>query len=80
MRKCTMLAKANNSHVIFDFQLDASLSPGVSIGQFVSKNYRYFRLNPRLHDCYVDIVYHENKRFKTSGKLQAERGNNHRAR
>lgn len=47
-------------------RLNGTLSPGVTVGQFVSKNYRYFRLNPKLHDCYVDIVYHENKQRKNT--------------
>lgn len=60
--------KENRQYPLFDSsgRLNATLSPGVTVGQFVSKNYRYFRLNPRVHDCYIDMVYHENKMLKTS--------------
>ncbi|XP_053389216.1 uncharacterized protein LOC123562054 [Mercenaria mercenaria] len=67
--------KEKSQYPLFDGsgKLNATLSSGVTVGQFVSKNYRYFRLNPRLHDCYIDIVYHENKRQKsTDAKIEIE--------
>lgn len=52
-------------------RLDANLSSGVTIGMFTSPNYRYFRLNPRLVDCYNDVVYKENKQ-RNSGDPKIE--------
>ncbi|KAL4240753.1 hypothetical protein ACF0H5_001544 [Mactra antiquata] len=55
-------------------KLNAELSPGVTLRQFVSKSYRYFRLSPRIVECYNDIVYQENKHNKYRGgpKIEVE--------
>lgn len=42
-------------------KLDAQLSAGIAVRQFVSPDYRYFRLNPKLVECYREVKYKENK-------------------
>ena len=37
------------------------------MGQFASPGYRYFRIHPKLVECYSDIIYHENKRRNETG-------------
>lgn len=53
-------------HPLFDSKgrLDTLIAPGITIGQFVSPSYPYFRIHPKLVECYRDIVYQENKRRK----------------
>lgn len=45
-----------------DGRLETPIASGVRIGDFVSRGYRYFRIHPKLVECYTDIVYQENKR------------------
>ena len=53
---------------LLPLQLQTPLDSGVTIGQFVSPGYQYFRLHPTLVQCYSDVVNQENKRRKDGGK------------
>ncbi|XP_052760655.1 uncharacterized protein LOC128203318 [Mya arenaria] len=58
-------------------RLEATLSTNFTIGQWVSRDYSYFRLDPRLLECYNDVVYQENKLNKprdTWTQLEVVRG------
>lgn len=50
-------------------RLQTPLDFGVTIGQFVSPGYRYFRLHPALVQCYSDVINQENKRRKDGDPL-----------
>lgn len=51
-------------NVVFDaLQEDFKLNDNATVGMFMSQDpdYRYFRLDPRIVECYSSIVESENK-------------------
>ena len=51
-------------------QLDKFIATDITISQFVSPEFRYFRIHRKVVDCYAAIVYDEKSRLKEGGKTR----------